>query len=135
MPASDLLRRHYWILYVAWIALCSIAYVGMGSADDPTAPNGRLSADDAGVMALTALRARSPRQFENYEVNHVAFSSHGELGPEARWVVLCEEPLESSSRGRVVVELSSETGAVLRIRKPVLEGDSPSAGRILQSSP
>ena len=105
--------------------------MGMSAASDPTKPSGRLSADDAGALALSALRSRSPEQFSAFEVSHVAYSTHGELGPQARWVVLCEEPLADDDRGRVVVELTTDTGSVLRVREPVLDDSSPGA-RILQ---
>ena len=100
----------------------------MSSASDPTQPSGRLSADDAGALALSALRSRSPGQFSAFEVSHVAYSTHGELGPQARWVVLCEEPLADDDRGRVVVELSTDTGSVLRVRQPILEDPPPATG-------
>ena len=109
-------RPRRWLpLYLAWIALCAILFVALGSAEDPSRPKGRILSIEAGQRALAIAKERG---MTNYEVVHVARARAGEGAQEDRWVVLLDRVPHTSLRAAVVIELGIEDGNLLRIRKP-----------------
>jgi hypothetical protein len=114
------LRRHYWIVYVVWIVLCAALFFALRNVEDPSRRSDRISNDSAGAIALAALVQRDPARFDGYEAVHVAYSPTGELGSEARWVVLCDTRRSSQLRDAVVVELRASDGQILRIRDAIV---------------
>lgn len=109
-------RRRFWLLYPAWIALCAALFFGLRGARDPSRPAGRILSNDAATLAVKAL---GTRDFPGYEVVHVAYAPASEPGNRARWVVLCDRLPHTALRQAVVVELDARDGRVLTIRSPV----------------
>ena len=107
--------RRFWLLYLAWIALCAILFFALRGLEDPARPKGRILSIEAGQRALDIARAQGLR---GYEVVHVARARAGEGGGEDRWVVLLDRVPHSRLKEAVVVELGVEDGQLLRIRKP-----------------
>ena len=106
-------------VYVAWIVLCAILFFALRGAEDPSRRRGRILSNDAGALALRILRDREAREYDAYEVVHVAFARAGEGAAERRWVVLLDRVPHTGLQEAVVVELRAEDGSLLRIRKPV----------------
>jgi len=106
-------------IYAAWIVLCAILFFALRGAEDPSRRRGRIQSIDAGTVALSILRDRDAREYDRYEVVHVAYARAGEGAAETRWVVLLDRVPHTSLREAVVVELRAEDGSLLRIRKPV----------------
>lgn len=102
---------------MGWIALCAILFFALAPMEDPSRPEGRILSLDAGRLALAELRARDRARFAGYEAVHVARARKGEGAPEDRWIVLCDRVPHTALRDAVVVELRSETGELLRIRR------------------
>src|SRR5687768_16497044 len=96
-----IVRRRYWMLYVVWLALCAVLFVALQSAEDPRTRDDRISNPEARRLALAALRTT---RWADHDVAHVAFSRHGEIGADPRWVVLCDARPRSGLREAVVVE-------------------------------
>ncbi len=111
-------ERRYWLLYVAWIAVCAVAFLALRGAEDPSRPTGRLTSPEAGAIALASLQKSDPVSYHGFEVVSVAHASAGEGGREDRWVVLCDRSERTMLRDAVVVELDGRTGRLLRIRPP-----------------
>jgi hypothetical protein len=109
------MRRRYWLLYPAWIALCAVLFLSMRHREDPSRRPGRILSDDAGVRALAILHR------PGYEVVHAAYAGRGEGGSTDRWVVLCDRIPHTALRDAVVVELDAVDGHLLTIRKPDVE--------------
>ncbi len=100
-----------------WIAVCAVLFLALSGLEDPSRPKGRILSIDAGHRALSILRARDFR-FREYEVVHVARARKGEGGAHDRWIVLLDRLPHTSLREAVVVELGSEDGRLLVIRRP-----------------
>jgi hypothetical protein len=110
------MRRRYFWLYPAWIAICAALFFGLRGAQDPSRRHDRILSNDAAVLALRALpKAR----YAGYEAVHVAYAPKGEGGDRARWIVLCDRVPHSALQDAAVVELDAKDGALLAIRKPV----------------
>ena len=107
-------RRFFW-LYPAWIALCAVLFFAVRGAEDPSRRRDRILNNDAAILALRALP--KPR-YAGYETVHVAYAPRGEGGDRARWVVLCDRVPHTALRDAVVVELDARDGTLLTIRKP-----------------
>ncbi|MDP9362512.1 MAG: hypothetical protein M3P29_13805 [Acidobacteriota bacterium] len=116
------MRRHYWLLYPAWIALCAVLFLALGHRDDPSRRPGRILSDDAAARAVAILQRRNPARFGGYEAVHVAWAGSGEGGDADRWVVLCDRVPHTALRYAVVVELNARDGRLLVIRRVKSEG-------------
>ena len=101
--------RHWWPLYLGWIALCAILFVALSGFEDPSRPKGRILSIDAGNRALAIAAQQGLR---DYSVVHVARDAD-------RWVVLLDRDPHTRLAEAVVIELRVEDGRLLRIRKPV----------------
>ena len=112
-------RRRYWLLYPAWIALCAVLFFALRGVEDPSRRRGRILSNDAATIALRALRSADRVRYAGYDVVHVAYAGGGEGGNRARWVVLCDRVPHTALREAVVVELDARSGALLTIRKPI----------------
>lgn len=112
-----MLRRpkHWWPLYLGWIALCSILFLAFSGLEDPSRPTGRILSIDAGNRALVIAAQNGLR---DYSVVHVARARKGEGGDEDRWVVLLDRDPHTRLAEAVVIELRVDDGGLLRIRKP-----------------
>jgi len=111
-------KRRYWLLYPAWIALCAVLFLSLRHSDDPSRRPGRILSDDAGVRALSILRSNDATRFRDYEAVHVAYAGRGEGGDASRWIVLCDRVPHTALRDALVVELDAVDGHLLGIRKP-----------------
>ena len=116
MPAA-LLRRQYWILYVATTAVCAVLFLSLQGVEDGSVRHDRLDNEQASQRAIAMLKSANPQRYANYEVVNAAFARKGEIGPTARWVILCDTPQHSGLHDAVVVEIDGRTGALIRIRK------------------
>ena len=105
------MRRRWW-LYPAWIALCAVLAFALRNSEDPSRRTGRILNNDAGILAVAALRQLDRPRYRDYEAVHVAWE-------KSRWIVLCDRVPHTALREAVVVELDGKDGRVLRIRKPV----------------
>ncbi len=101
--------RWFAVVYAVWIAVCSIGFVAVRHAPDPSRRAGRILANDAGDRAVIVLRRRG---FRGYEAVHVA-------GEGDRWIVLCDRVPHTALRDAVVVELRAADGGLITVRKPV----------------
>ncbi len=101
--------RWFAAIYVVWIAVCSVGFVAVRHAPDPSRRAGRILANDAGDRAVVVLRQHGMR---GYEAVHVA--AEGD-----RWIVLCDRVPHTALREAWVVELRAVDGGLLAIRKPV----------------
>jgi len=99
------MRRHYWLLYPAWILLCAILFLALRHAGDPSRRPGRIQSNDAAVRALAILHR------PGYEAVHVA-------GEGNRWIVLCDRVPHTGLREAVVVELDAVDGHLVTMRQP-----------------
>ncbi len=113
------MRRRFWLLYPAWIALCAVLAFALRSSEDPSRRRDRILSDDAAVRAVAILRHANRARWGGYQAVHVAWAGRGEGGAEARWVVLCDRVPHTALVEAVVVELDGRDGRLLRIRKPV----------------
>jgi hypothetical protein len=114
--------RRYWLLYPAWIVLCTILFVAFRHRDDPSRRAGRIQSEDAAVRAIMVLKNADALRFRNYEAVHVAWATRGEGGGSAdRWVVLCDRVPHTELRDAVVVELDGKDGRLLKMRRVKLE--------------
>ena len=111
-------RLRFGALYLVWIAVCAILFFALRGAEDPSRRKGRIQSIDAGAVALSILRNQDARNYNRYEVVHVAYARAGEGAAEGRWVVLLDRVPHTGLREAVVVELRTEDGSLLRIRKP-----------------
>lgn len=109
-----MIRRPFPLLYVLWILLCAILFVAFRDLEDPSRPKGRILSIDAGTRAVSIARERG---MTGLSVVHVARARAGEGAPEDRWVVLLDKVPHTRLREAVVVELRSEDGQLLRIRR------------------
>ena len=107
--------RRWWPLYAAGIVLCAILFVALSGLEDPSRPKGRILAYEAG---LEARRIAEGRGFAGYEVVRVARARRGEGGSVDRWVVLLDRVPHTRLREAIVVELRSDDGTLLGIRRP-----------------
>jgi hypothetical protein len=104
------------LIYVSWIALCAVLFVGLRGAEDPSRRGDRILNNDAAARAADVLTADA--RYRGYEVVHVAYANRGEGGAEARWVVLLDRVPHSALHEARVVELRAKDGRVLGIRTP-----------------
>jgi len=95
--------------------------------EDPSRRGDRIANEEASSRALRILRRADPQRFQGFSVVHVAFSRRGELGPEARWLVLCD-PASRGLQGSVVVELRASDGSLIRVRDATVKGVRPQFG-------
>jgi hypothetical protein len=108
----DRVRRHRWLLYLAWILLCAALAFALRNREDPSRRRGRILSDDAAVRAVAILRQNDRARYRDYEAVHVAWEG-------SRWIVLCDRVPHTALREAVVVELDGVDGRLLRIRKPI----------------
>ncbi|MGA7617186.1 MAG: hypothetical protein WBX15_18630 [Thermoanaerobaculia bacterium] len=120
-------RRHYWIVYPAWIVVCAALFVLLQGTGDPARPSDHLRDEVARVHSLSVLRATDPAAFARFDVVHSAYD-RGPGDPNGRWVILCDIPERSALRRAVVVELDGQSGAKLDIRRPA--GVSPDSAAV-----
>jgi hypothetical protein len=120
---SILARRRvpFWLVYPAWILVCAALYFLLRGLPDPSQPAGRLGRSEAGKRAEAYLLAHDPLRFAGFEAVHAAHSPAGEVGPEARWVVLCDHPSGEKLLEAMVVEMRATDGQLIRIRRPTLQ--------------
>ncbi len=111
-------KNRYPAIYALWIALCAILFLALSGAEDPSRRHDRILSNDAGRMAQQILQKRD-RTCRGYDVVHVAYASHAEGQPEARWIVLLDAEPHTAMKKAVVVELRASDGTLLRIRRPV----------------
>jgi hypothetical protein len=111
-------RRRYWLLYPAWIALCAVLFLALRHSEDPSRRPGRILSDDADIRALAILRQSDPVRFRDFEAVHVAYAGRGEGGDTNRWVVLCDRVPHTALREAVVVEVDAVDGRLLTMRGP-----------------
>ena len=112
-------RRHFWLLYPLWIALCAGAFFVLRNHEDPSRRHDRILSTEAAARAVAILKKSDSTRYAAYEAVHVAYAGRGEGGRVARWVVLCDHVPHSALRDAVVVELDAQNGSLLTIRKPV----------------
>lgn len=115
---SEFIEKRYWVVYVVWIAISAAMVGGTVYLPDASRPSGRLDTEEASKRALEELHEMDPQRFGAYDVVAVAGSGRGELGPEARWVVLCDRSDRSALSEAVVVELDAGDFRLIRVRKP-----------------
>jgi hypothetical protein len=108
--------RHWWPLYLGWIAVCAILFVALSGLEDPSRPKGRILSIDAGNRALAIAAQQGLR---DYSIVHVARARRGEGGDVDRWVVLLDRVPHTRLAEAVVIELRVDDGRLLRIRKPL----------------
>ena len=97
-------RRLVW-LYPAWILVCAALFFALRGAEDPSRRSGRILSNEAGAIALRHLNR------PGYEVVHVAYD-------RKKWIVLLDRVPHTEMREAWVVEVASEDGKLLRIRRP-----------------
>lgn len=119
----NVLRDRFWVVYLVWILLCAGLFAATRDMEDPSRRSDRISNLNAGIRATRLLRSAFPGQFTGHVVTHIASSRSGELGPEARWVVLFDSPSRPGLEGAVVVELRARDGSLIRIREAVVKSD------------
>jgi hypothetical protein len=106
----------YLVAAALWIALCSAAFVLLDDAPDPSRRTDRILSNDAGRIALAAMRRRDRARFRDYEVVHVAHARRLPWRDEPQWVVLLDCIPHSGLSEAVVVELRAADGAVVNVR-------------------
>ena len=99
----------WWIACLA--AINALRGVPFAERDQP------ITMEVASEIAIEELRAVDPDRYEDYVVLNAAYSKSGELGLEPRWIVLCDDIDRTGLREAVAMDIDSETGRVLRIRK------------------
>jgi hypothetical protein len=107
--------RHWWPLYLGWLALCAMLFLAVAGFEDPSRPRGRILSIDAGPRALAIAAQKGLR---DYSVVHVARARAGEGAREDRWIVLLDREPHTRLAAAMVIELAVEDGRLLRIRKP-----------------
>ena len=108
--------RRFSVVYVGWIALCAVLFVGLRGAEDPSRRRDRILNNDAAARAAAILTGDA--RYRGYEVVHVAYANRGEGGAEARWIVLLDRVPHSAMHEAQVVELRASDGKLIGIRKP-----------------
>lgn len=108
-------RGRFWLVYALWILLCGALFATLEGAPDPALPQGRLTENEAVAVAGAIVRNRP--QLAAHQLVHAAWSSAGELGDEARWVMLFKPPEAPRLEGALVIELSGVEGRLIRLRK------------------
>jgi len=108
--------KRFSLIYVSWIALCAVLFVGLRGAEDPSRRRDRILNNDAAARAA-AILTRDAR-YHGYEVVHVAYANRGEGGAEARWVVLLDRVPHSALQEARVVELRARDGKLIGVRAP-----------------
>lgn len=108
--------KHFSLIYISWIALCAVLFVGLRGAEDPSRRRDRILNNDAAARAA-AILTRDAR-YRGYEVVHVAYANRGEGGAEARWVVLLDRVPHSALHDARVVELRASDGKLIGMRAP-----------------
>lgn len=111
--------RHYALLYPLWLAGTIALAAALSGVPDASVRPDRMAADAAGERALAALASRDASRWAEHRVVHAAYAKTGEIGPQGRWVVLCDTPQRDLGRA-VVVEVDARSGHTLRIR-PVVQ--------------
>lgn len=111
--------RHYALLYPLWIAIALALAAALSGVPDASVRPDRLTAEAAGERALAALASRDAARWAEHRVVHAAYAKKGEIGPQGRWVVLCDTARGNLGRA-VVIELDARSGHTLRIR-PVVQ--------------
>ena len=105
--------RHWWPLYLGWIAVCAILFLALAGLEDPSRPKGSILSIDAGTRALTIAAEQGLR---GYSVVHVAKARKGEGGDEDRWVVLLDRVPHTRLQQAVVVEVDLD-GRRIEVRR------------------
>ncbi len=102
-------------LYPVWFLGCAALFLALGGLEDPSRPEGRILSIDAGARALAIAKQRG---YADYEVVHVARARRNEGAPEDRWIVLLDKVPHTRLRQAVVIELRTDDGRLLRVRRP-----------------
>jgi hypothetical protein len=102
-------------LYPVWLLVCATLFFALDGLEDPSRPKGRILSIDAGRRAAAIARQRG---YTDYEVVHVARARANEGAVEDRWIVLLDKVPHTRLREAVVIELRTDDGTVLRIRRP-----------------
>lgn len=110
--------RHYAFLYPLWVVVAIATAALLSGTPDASVRPDRLTAEAAGERALAALAADEPARWAQHEVVNAAYAKRGEVGPEGRWIILCDASRRDLDRA-VVVEIDARTGRALRIRPVV----------------
>jgi hypothetical protein len=108
--------KRFLLIYISWIALCGVLFVGLRGAEDPSRRRDRILNNDAAARAAAILTHDA--RYRGYEVVHVAYANRGEGGADARWVVLLDRVPHSALHDARVVELRASDGKLLIIRAP-----------------
>src|SRR5512140_1671773 len=114
----DSIEKRYWLVYVIWIVISAVVVGATIYLPDASRPDGRVDSEEAGRHAIAALQNLDPQKYDGYSVAAVAGSGRGELGPRARWVVLCDRSDRRDLSHAVVVELEADSYRLIRVRKP-----------------
>lgn len=85
--------------------------------EDPSRRTDRIANEAAAREAELLLDRIDGGRYADYEVVNVSFARRGEVGPEPRWLVLCDRPERTRLRDAIVVELRASDGAFLRMRR------------------
>lgn len=117
MKPQDFLRRHYWLTYFAWIAICAALFIGLRNQTDGV--ENRIRTEAVAARALALLSEKDSR-YSGYTAVHMSFARSRIDGSPDRWIVLCDKPERSGLRSAVVVEITPDGRGLLRIRKPVV---------------
>ncbi|MHB0969537.1 MAG: hypothetical protein ACYC7A_12270 [Thermoanaerobaculia bacterium] len=110
--------RRYALLYPLWVAAAIATAAFLSGTPDASVRPDRLTAEAAGARALAALAADDATRWAQHEVVNAAYAKRGEIGPEGRWVILCDASRRDLDRA-VVVEIDARSGRALRIRPVV----------------
>lgn len=103
-------------VYILWILFCALLFAALRGADDPALPAGRITEREAVESAAASLEALG-REGVWREV-HAAWSPAGELGDEARWVVLFAQRTPQGRQEALVIEVNGGSGKPIRVRRP-----------------
>jgi hypothetical protein len=85
--------------------------------DDPSRRTDRIANEVAARRAEQVLDELNGGRYSDYVVVNVSFARRGEVGPEPRWLVLCDRPGRTRLREAIVVELRATDGRFLRARR------------------
>jgi hypothetical protein len=113
---TEFLNRRFWVVYPLWIVFCALLFLALRDVEDPSRPGDRIHNDEAGRLAMAALREVDPHRYAEYTVVNVAYARREETGSPSRWVVLADRLPRTALRQAVVVELDASSGAVISIR-------------------
>ena len=111
--------RRIQFVYAIWFTVCLAAVFGLRGAADPSRFHDRIPDKEAEDAALEALHAVNADKYSDYEPINSAWSEAGEMGVEARWIVLCDRRDRSGLAAAVVVEIDGRSGEVLRFRSGI----------------